>query len=317
MIRHYLKSTSRTLLVSISVLLCGCGNQARQIEKNDADFLAAVEYFRQLQIDHGDRQNTELAGKYGIPREKLRNELAEHPERAKELQPKIDSLSRYVDSLFPIYMARYQEIIDSALLVEKKYESISTEGFKGAFMKRHIYTREHLDSIYKAAPRALKRSIAGRSIDAFLNGPQVRPGDKIITFDCFDVNGEPFNWKTIKGKKTIIVADGLDCWTHGIDDTAPVTYFDYLREKFGDDFVLLVFCNNRDLDGLKEQSEHFGLEDYIVISDGREFSSPLELMYDCQYTPSFVLINQDGTLDRMVHGEETDYIEEFLGGKAR
>ena len=317
MIRHYLKSTSRTLLVSISVLLCGCGNQARQIEKNDADFLAAVEYFRQLQIDHGDRQNTELAGKYGIPREKLRNELAEHIERASELQPKIDSPSRYVDSLFPIYMARYQEIIDSALLVEKKYESISTEGFKGAFMKRHIYTREHLDSIYKAAPRALKRSIAGRSIDAFLNGPQVRPGDKIITFDCFDVNGEPFNWKTIKGKKTIIVADGLDCWTHGIDDTAPVTYFDYLREKFGDDFALLVFCNNRDLDGLKEQSEHFGLEDYIVISDGREFSSPLELMYDCQYTPSFVLINQDGTLDRMVHGEETDYIEEFLGGKAR
>lgn len=244
---------------------------------------------------------------------KLLNELAEHPERANELQPKIDSLTHYVDSLLPISMARYQAIVDSALLVEKKYESISTEGFKGAFMKRHIYTREHLDSIYKAAPRALKRSIAGKSIDAFLNGPQVRPGDKIITFDCFDVNGKPFDWKTIEGKKTIIVADGLDCWTHGIDDTAPVTYFDYLREKFGYGFVLMVFCNNRDLAGLKEQSEHFGLEDYIVISDGREFSSPLELMYDCQYTPSFVLINQDGTLDRMLRGGESDYIEEFLG----
>ena len=301
------------LLFAISALLCGCCNQARQIEKNDADFLTAVEYFRQLQMDHAERQNTELAGKYGIPREKLRNELAEHPERAKELQPKIDSLSHYIDSLFPIYMARYQEIIDSALLVEKKYESTSTEGFKGAFMKRHYYTREHLDSIYKAAPRALKRSIAGKSINAFLNGPQVRPGDKIITFDCFDVNGKAFDWKTIEGKKTIIVADGLDCWTHGIDDTAPVTYFDYLREKFGDGFVLMVFCNNRDLAGLKEQSEHFGLENYIVVGDGSEFSSPLELMYDCQYTPSFVLINQDGTLDRMVHGDETDYIEEFLG----
>ena len=104
---------------------------------------------------------------------------------------------------------------------------------------------------------------------------------------------------------------------HGIDDTAPVTYFDYLREKFGDDFVLMVFCNNRTLAGLKEQSEHFGLENYIVVGDGREFSSPLELMYDCQYTPSFVLINQDGTLDRMLRGGESDYIEEFLGGKAR
>lgn len=305
------------LLIATSVLLWGCCNQARQIEKNDADFLAAVEYLRQRQMDHADWQNTEIAGKYGLPRVKLLNELAEHPERANELQPKIDSLTHYVDSLLPISMARYQAIADSALFVEKKYESISTEGFKGAFMKRHYYTREHLDSIYKAAPRALKRSIAGKSIDAFLNGPQVRHGDKIITFDCFDVNGKPFDWKTIEGKKTIIVADGLDCWTHGIDDTAPVTYFDYLREKFGDGFVLMVFCNNRNLAGLKEQSEHFGLENYIVVGDGREFSSPLELMYDCQYTPSFVLINQDGTLDRMLRGGESDYIEEFLGGKAR
>lgn len=308
-----MKLLSPYLLIATSVLLCGCCNQARQIEKNDAAFLAAVEYFRQLQMDHADWQNTEIAGKYGLPRVKLLNELAEHPERANELQPKIDSLTHYVDSLLPISRARYQAIVDSALLVEKKYESISTEGLKGAFMKRHIYTREHLDSIYKAAPRALKRSIAGKSIDAFLNGLQVRHGDKIITFDCFDVNGKPFDWKTIEGKKTIIVADGLDCWTHGIDDTAPVTYFNYLREKFGYGFVLMVFCNNRDLAGLKEQSEHFGLENYIVVGDGREFSSPLELMYDCQYTPSFVLINQDGTLDRMVHGDETDYIEEFLG----
>ena len=312
-----MKLLSPYLLIATSVLLCGCCNQARQIEKNDADFLAAVEYLRQRQMDHADWQNTEIAGKYGLPRVKLLNELAEHPERANELQPKIDSLTHYVDSLLPISMARYQAIADSALFVEKKYESISTEGFKGAFMKRHYYTREHLDSIYKAAPRALKRSIAGKSIDAFLNGPQVRHGDKIITFDCFDVNGKPFDWKTIEGKKTIIVADGLDCWTHGIDDTAPVTYFDYLREKFGDGFVLMVFCNNRDLAGLKEQSEHFGLENYIVVGDGREFSSPLELMYDCQYTPSFVLINQDGTLDRMLRGGESDYIEEFLGGKAR
>ena len=312
-----MKLLSPYLLIATSVILCGCCNQARQIEKNDADFLAAVEYLRQRQMDHADWQNTEIAGKYGLPRVKLLNELAEHPERANELQPKIDSLTHYVDSLLPISMARYQAIADSALFVEKKYESISTEGFKGAFMKRHYYTREHLDSIYKAAPRALKRSIAGKSIDAFLNGPQVRPGDKIITFDCFDVNGKPFDWKTIEGKKTIIVADGLDCWTHGIDDTAPVTYFDYLREKFGDGFVLMVFCNNRNLAGLKEQSEHFGLENYIVVGDGREFSSPLELMYDCQYTPSFVLINQDGTLDRMLRGGESDYIEEFLGGKAR
>lgn len=305
-----MKHLSLTILAILSICLCGCTQQAKIIAQNDADFLAARDHFRQQQIDHSDWHNAEIAGKYGIPRVKLLDELAEHPERAKTLQPMIDSLTHCLDSLLPISMAKMQEILDSALLLEKKYESISTEGFKGAFMKRHIYSNEKLDSLYEAAPRILKRSIAGQSIKAFLHGPKVWPGDRIITFDCFDVNGEPFDWKTIEGKKTIIVADGLGCWTHGMDDTAPARYFDSLREEFGDNFVLMVFCNNSDVAALKEQSEHFGLENYIVIGDGREFSSPLEIMYDCQYTPSFVLINPDGTLDRMV--AESDYIEEFL-----
>jgi len=300
-----------SILAIVSILLCGCNNQARRIHKNDAEFLAAVDYYRQLQIDHSDWHNAEIADKYGIPRVKLQRELSAHPEWEKELQPLIDSLTHCLDSLLPLSMARMQEIQDSAFILEKKYESISTEGFKGAFMKRHYYSREHLDSLYNAAPRILKRSVAGKCIHEFLYGPKVWPGDKIITFDCFDVNGDTFDWKTIEGKKAIIMADGLDCWTHGMDDTAPVRYFDYLREEFGDSFVLMVFINNSDIAGLK-QSEHFGLENYIVVGDGREFSSPLELMYDCQYTPSFILINQDGTLDRMVHGEEADYIEKFL-----
>ena len=301
---------SFTILAILSLCLFGCTQQAKRIAQNDADFLAVQDSLRQLQIDHMEWHNAEIAGKYGIPRVKLLNELDEHPERAKTLQPIIDSLTHCMDSLVPISMARLQEIQDSALLIEKKYESISTEGFKGAFMRRHVYSNEKLDSLYEAAPRILKRSIAGQSIKAFLHGPKVWPGDRIITFDCFDVNGEPFDWKTIEGKKTIIVADGLYCWTHGMDDTAPVRYFDSLKKEFGDDFVLMVFCNNCDIAGLKEQSEHFGLENYIVIGDGREFSSPLEIMYDCQYTPSFVLINPDGTLDSMV--VENDYIEEFL-----
>lgn len=308
-----MKRLSLAIPAILSLFLCGCSNQAKQIEKNDAEFLATRDHLRQMQMEHFDWHNAEIAEKYGIPRVKLLNELAEHPERAKELQPEIDSLSYYLDSLLSLSMTRLQEILDSALLVEEKYESISTEGFKGAFMKRHKYSNEKLDSLYEAAPRALKRSIAGKSIKAFLHGPKVWPGDKIIPFDCFDVNGNPFDWKTIEGKKAVIMADGLACWTHGMDDSAPVRYFDYLRERFGDGFVLMVFCNNKDIAGLKEQSRHFGLENYIVIGDGREFSSPLEIMYDCQDTPSFVLINKDGTLDRMISGVDDACIEEFLG----
>lgn len=307
-----MKRISLLILVILPVfLLCGCNRQAKQIARNDAEYLAAVDSLNKAMRELVEWNNRELAGKYGHPRVKIGQELKEHPERAKELQPILDSLNHCFDSLSAITDARLAEIQEGKSRVSNKYESISTEGFKSAFGRRLIYSRYQLDSIYNAAPRILKRSVAGQAIHEFLYGPKVRPGEKIIPFDCFDVDGGAFDWSVIEGKKTVIVADGLTCWTHGVDDTAPVRYFNHLREEYGNDFVWIVFFNNLDLEGLKEKVGHFGLEDYIVLADGREFSSPLELMYDCHIRPSFLLINPDGTLVR-AEFMDLDEIEEFL-----
>lgn len=306
-----MKRLSLTILVILLICLCGCNRQAKRIAKNDAEYLAAMDSLNMVQSELLEWNNREVANKYGHPRVQLRQELEEHPEMAEELQPILDSLNHCFDSLFAITNARLAEIGESRTRILKNFESISTEGFKAAFRKRHVYSSEQLDSIYNDAPRILKRSVAGKAIHEFLYGPKVWPGDKIIPFDCFDVNGNAFDWNTIKGKKTVIVADGLTCWTHGADDTVPVKYFDYLRTEYGNEFVWIVFFNNQDLDGLKEQVAHFGLEDYTVLADGSEFSSPLELMYDCQTLPSFVLIDPDGKLVRADY-MQPDEIEAFL-----
>lgn len=261
--------------------------------------------------DYVDWNNAEITGKYGKPRLKLLNELEEHPEKAAELQPIIDSMSHAFDSLITISDSIYEAITEKRHAMESKYETLSPEAYKNVFRRRHIISREMLDSTYKVASRDVKHSPAGKAVKEFLYGPKVLPGDKIITFDCFDVEGKPFDWGTIEGKKTVIIGDGLSCMTHGMDDSEPARYFSSLKKGHEDDLALIIFFNNQDADGLKEQVKHFGLEDFIVLGDGMEFSSPLELMYDCQATPSLVYINPDGTLDCMTAGV-TDYLEEFL-----
>ena len=42
-----------------------------------------------------------------------------------------------------------------------------------------------------------------------------------------------------------------------------------------------------------------------------EFSTPLEILYDTQGTPSLLYINADGTLNKQVMGID-DYIDSFL-----
>lgn len=305
-----MKKTLFALLCLFVLSSCGY-HPSKKTLQYDAEYTALADSLRQAQYDYFDWHNAEIAEKYGVPRVKLMNELKEHPERKAELQPIIDSLSHAVDSLMPISNARYQAIIEEVYALGPKYESLSPEAFKGVFMRRHSITREVLDSTYKAASRDLKRSPAGKAIKEFLHGPKVWPGDKIITFDCFDKEGKPFDWSIIEGKKTVIVSDGLACMTHGMDDSLPAKYFNSLKNGHDDDMVLIIFFNNQDVDGLKENIEHFGLEDFIVVGDEMEFSSPLELMYDCQVTPSLVYINPDGTLDCMTAGV-TDYLEEFL-----
>lgn len=292
--------------------VCSCGyHPSKQTLQYDAEYQALTDSLRQVMLDYVDWNNTEIAEKYGKPRLELMNELKEHPEKAAELQPVIDSMSHVFDSLIVISDARYAAITEERHAKESKYEVISPEAFKSVFKRRSIISREVLDSTYKVASREVKRSPAGQAVKEFLYGPKVQPGDRIVTFDCFDKDGKPFDWSTIEGKKTVIVADGLWCMTHGMDDSEPARYFNSLKKGHEDDLALIIFFNNQDTDGLKEKIEHFELEGFIVLGDGMEFSSPLELIYDCHVTPSLVYINPDGTLDRVTDGV-TDYLEEFL-----
>lgn len=299
------------ITILCAVCACSCGQrQAEMLARNDAEYKAKCDSLDQAVSGWIIWHNDAVAKSYGVPRVKLMNELEAHPEREHELRPILDSLNHCFDSLMTISDAMYNEIEAERSDLCEEYKLISTVGFEDFFRQRSEYTMEELEAIYKSVPRILKRTGVGKAMHSLLYGPKVLPGDKIKTFDCFDRDGKDFDWRIIDGRKTVIVVDGLDCMTHGMDDSAPIRYFDSLKNEYGEDFVLIVYFNNQNPDGLKELSDYFGLTDYIVIGDGLEFATPFQLMYDTCVTPSYVLINPDGTLDSVVI--DTEHVEAFL-----
>lgn len=256
--------------------------------------------------------NSEVSDKYGKPRVKAMNELKVHPEKEKELRPYIDSLTVLLDAAGKESQKRFALITEKKNEAYDKYNLISGEAFKSVFYKRHSMSTTELQSIFDSATKEVRRSPAGKATKAFLTTKKILPGDKFEPFPCFNVNGNKFNWNIIRGKKSIIVGGGLWCMTHGMDNTAPARYFNELKEKYGEDnFVLIIYWYNTDLQEMKKGIAEFGVEEFINVADGLEFSTPLEILYDTQGTPSLLYINADGTMNKQVCGVD-DYIDSFL-----
>lgn len=256
--------------------------------------------------------NSEVVDKYGIPRVKAMKELKAHPEREKELRPYIDSVTVLFEAARKESDKKNTEITEKRNAAYDKYKLISGEAFKSVFYKRHSMSTTELQSMLDSATKEVRRSPAGKATKAFLTTKKILPGDKFKPFPCFDANGKKFNWNIINGKKTIIVGGGLWCMTHGMDNSAPARFFKELKEKYGEDnFVLIIYWYNTDLQEMKKGIDEFGVEEFINVADGLEFSTPLEIVYDTQGTPSLLYINADGTLNKQVCGID-DYIDAFL-----
>ncbi|MCK9629187.1 MAG: hypothetical protein M0R37_11435 [Bacteroidales bacterium] len=303
-------STGFSIIASILLLfpMSGYGQKADY----DKEFTRILDSLNKQTTIYFQWHNSEVYIKYGKPRIKAMNELKSHPEKEKELRPYIDSLTVLLDAAGQESKKRYALITEKKSEAYDKYKLVSGEAFKSVFYRRHSLTTEELWSMLNSATKEVRHSPAGKATKAFLTTKKVLPGDKFKPFPCFDVNGKKFNWNIISGKKTIIIGDGLGCMTHGMDNSAPARYFKELKEKYGaDNFVLIIYWYNTDLQEMKKGIAEFGVEEFINVADDLEFSTPLEILYDTQGTPSLLYINADGTLSKQVMGID-DYIDSFL-----
>ena len=103
---------------------------------------------------------------------------------------------------------------------------------------------------------------------------------------------------------------------HGLGDIkSPSYYFQNLLKKYGNDKIqFIIFFHRKNMNQLKEQINMFGTEPFTCIADGGTVSSPIEIIYNVDTTPSVIYINEFGIIDKITEGV-TKYIESFLANK--
>jgi peroxiredoxin len=230
--------------------------------------------------------------------EAIYKEFQEHPERK-------DSLRK-----------AYNEVYEAASKknVELAIEFASTpSGFKRLFMVRLDISKGRLRSVLDALPEEMRQSQYGRNIQMHLDTEQIEEGSMYYDFEAVADSGDPFRLSQLvgSGKRVLLLYGGLDCMgPEGRD------YLNALYERtFHDDFEIVVYCLNSDLDALKRVRDVFPCK-FTLVSDFLEDSTPVKIIYGAQATPTCFFIDGDGIVKMKSEGLNPDKTDKLVAKEA-
>ena len=192
-----------------------------------------------------------------------------------------------------------------------KYSLVFEDAFP-YFIMRNQFSKDSLSVLLRKSSAEIRHSSAGKSLRKYIKNDQLVEGDRFRTFRCLEVNGKRFDWSLIKGKKVLLVHDGLWCMNHGMDNTAFRKYLEHLRKE-APDCVPLIIVNCEKPEDLRKAIEEYGIQEFHVMSEFNKTNGVLNWLYNDQSTPTCHHIDERGIIVKTTEGVDIDYIEkEFL-----
>lgn len=213
-----------------------------------------------------------------------------------------DSLSRAWEELYDIVC---QKNVDLAL----KYATVPS-GLHRVYMVRDQIAKSLLEEKLSILPDSLKDNKYADYIRKYIDSRQIKTGEQYIPFECQTADGNKFDWKLLSGKSFLLVFDGLYCMGENGRN-----YLEELMKKADNDkFQLIVYIKCRNLESLAEEQKKF--PQFKLISDFQQEGSTMNIVYNCQASPTCFMIDHSGKLQFSLVGVEPKQINEYLEDNA-
>ena len=266
-----------------------------------------------------------LSSAYSVVIKEWNEAIPPHFRKAMQLEKEAEANPELKDSLLALaaeerkigeaFMPALQARMDSnqaeRRALQEKYSLVFEEAFP-YFRQRNMFSKDSLAVLLSKASVEIQESETGKALRYFIDNPQFVEGSRFQSFPCYDVDGKSFDWELIKGKKVFLVHDGLDCMTHGQDNSRFSRYLHYLTEK-EPDFIPLVFVNCENTEELKAAIEEYSLQDFLVVSEFKNAVGMLDAFYNDTDSPTCHYIDEQGVVVKTTEGIDQDYLEkEFL-----
>lgn len=291
------------MLFAAAVILSGCGDP-------DAEFNA-------LKKEQHDAYSAIMAmWNDSIPPHfvhaiKCEKQAAENPQIADSLLAVAQAERAAGNAVKERFTLVQRTHLDSIESLTQKYAHCAADAFGAYYCRRKSIGKDSLALLYKRATRHIRHSDAGKAAERYIKTSQLAKGDLFVTFDAIRADGSKFDWNVIDGKKVLLIDDGLWCMTHGMDNSAPVRFFDGLMGR-DSNLAIIIYLRSNNLSEVKGTINEYGIGHYPVISELKGDYGTLSWMYDNQSTPTCIYVTQDGTIMAITEGIDPAAVDDLL-----
>jgi hypothetical protein len=95
---------------------------------------------------------------------------------------------------------------------------------------RKQFSKDSLSVLLKQSSEEIQHSASGKALRKYIMKRQKDEGEPFRKFRCYDADGKRFDWNLTRGKKVLLIHDGLWCMTHGMDNSALRRYLQHHSE---------------------------------------------------------------------------------------
>ena len=104
----------------------------------------------------------------------------------------------------------YENVRQANIDLAKRFAAVPS-GLHRLYMVRDLCHKDTLRKILSSLPYELRTSYHGRIIRKYIDTKQVCEGDTMATFKCMTDRGDAFDWKSLDGKRVLLIYEGLSC----------------------------------------------------------------------------------------------------------
>jgi len=253
---------------------------------------SVVSFAQKITEENYLKLDKEFWEQYEIDMERISEIFKKYPEKK-------DSLIKASDDILDLAQQKNRELAI-------KFASVPS-GLQRLYMVRLGLPKDSLQSILSSLPDDMKNSPYGKSISFHINSEQIKEGDRYYDFEAITSEGEKFVLSSLEGKNVLLLYGGLGCMREG-----GRAYLDSLyRETSRNNFEIVVYCLNSDLESLKGVRKTYPC-DYLLVSDFLQDHTPVKILYGAQATPTCFFINKQGLVEMKTVGLYQERVDELI-----
>lgn len=201
------------------------------------------------------------------------------------------------------------DLTQESLRLACQYAATSPSALDIVVRNAFMIPREELLKVYSSLTPGMQKTHLGKAIKKHIGKKELLAGDPLPHFKGIGLDGEPFDWSVVEGKRVLLIYEGWG-W---IKRSTHLWFKDLLAATDRDSLAVVAYVYANSEAYLHQRVKAFQLEPYLVISDLKGKEGPLDKQLGVKGIPTYYYTDSQGRIRNIIAGFDSQMFTYYTG----